>query len=216
MGPANDAQRDGELVVLVHGFGGKRLWLAPLTARLRAARFRVEPWRYPSVLRSIPRHAEQLRERLAGPLSGERRLHIVAHSMGSIVVRAALAMGPIPNLGRVVFLAPPNRGSPVARVAGRFLGPMCRPISELSDRGNSYVNQLPSFDGVEFAVIAARFDILVPKGSTHLAAERRHRVLNTTHNTLLVSPTTARLVASFLRYGDFRQPCLPGADHGSA
>ena len=51
-----------------------------------------------------------------GTLSGpdRKRIHLVAHSMGALVVREYLAAGKPARLGRVVLLAAPNHGTPLA------------------------------------------------------------------------------------------------------
>ena len=104
-------------IVVVHGFAGKRVWMYPLCFRLRSRGFRVTNWGYSSLWHTIAEHPERLREYLAHSLSDEPCVHIIAHSMGAIVVRSALAMGPVANLGRVILFAPPNQGTPVARHA---------------------------------------------------------------------------------------------------
>jgi hypothetical protein len=137
-------------------------------------------------------------------LSKERRIHIVAHSMGAIVARTALSTGhPLTNLGRVVLLAPPNRGTPVARYAAKVVGHVCQGIADLSDHSDSFVSRLPSPNSVDVGIIAARFDVLVPVANTHLDGECQHVVLNATHNSLLVSRAAANCVRAFLATGRF-------------
>ncbi len=106
---------EDELIVAVHGFAGKRLWMHVLCSRLRSRGCRVSNWGYASLCGSIAKHAQRFHEYLVVSLSDERRVHIVAHSMGAIIVRAALSMGPVANLGRVVLLAPPNTRRPQCR-----------------------------------------------------------------------------------------------------
>lgn len=192
-----------ELIVLVHGFGAKRAIMWPLASRLRKSGFRVLCWNYLSLFAGIESHASRLSDFLALQLSLEVRFHIVAHSMGSIVTRAAISRAPLPNLGRIVLLAPPNCGSPVARFASTIVGSIVTPSRELSDRATSYVNQMPYSCENEIGIIAARYDILVPQKNTHLRGERMHETLCATHNSLLLSRAVCNKTVAFLRTGDF-------------
>ena len=101
-----------DIVVLIHGFGGKRIWMAPLATRL-SQKYDVRTWSYFSFGGSIERHGNRFADYIDS-LEAESNINIVAHSMGSIVTRSALQR--INNkVNRVVLLAPPNSGSHVAR-----------------------------------------------------------------------------------------------------
>jgi pimeloyl-ACP methyl ester carboxylesterase len=195
-----------DLVILVHGFSAKRLVMWPLALRLRNEGFRVRQWSYPTLFDRIESHARRLREFLQTELTGERRIHIVAHSMGCIVVRAALNETTLKNLGRVVMLAPPNRGSPVAGVLSQVLGWVLVPTQELSDRPTSYVNRLGDTANMEVGILAAKYDLLIPLRNTRLASESKHDVVVGTHNSILFSPRVGAKAACFLKTGDWREP----------
>ncbi len=199
------AADDGEVVVVVHGFASIRLWMLPLCWRLRSHGYRVINWGYPSLRRNMAAHAARFYEYISKSLVHERRIHIVAHSMGAIVVRAALSEGAVANLGRIVLLAPPNRGTPAARLAAPLFGRLFRGIADLSDRADSAACRLPAECSLDLGVLAARFDLLVPVSHTHVAGESDHLVLNASHNSLLLSPAPARLAATFLKSGRFER-----------
>ena len=191
------------LVVLVHGICSNRIVMWPIACLLRAQGFRVQQWTYRSLFCPIAFHAVRLSEFLNEIQATESRYHIVAHSMGAIIVRAALLRCEHRNLGRLVFLTPPNRGSPIARMASKILGQMIPPTLELSDAENSFVNQLESCTDLQIGTIAARFDFVVPAKNTHLQNQKGHVVINATHNSMLFSITASRLTANFLNTGSF-------------
>jgi pimeloyl-ACP methyl ester carboxylesterase len=197
------AQNDNDLVILIHGFACKSFVMWPMAARLRKREFRVQTWSYWTLFHSIEVHAARLHEFLTTELASEQRIHIVAHSMGTIVARAALNRGAIPNLGRVVLLAPPNRGSPVARITAPIFGRLIPPSRELSNSPASYVNQLVANANLEIGVIAAKYDILIPARNTHLPNQTQHVTVNATHNSLLFSRKVCNHAVNFIRCGNF-------------
>lgn len=192
-----------ELVVLVHGFAAKRLVMWPMALRLNSVGFKVARWNYLSYFKSIDEHAKQLEKLLVEEYRNEPRIHVVAHSMGCIIVRAALLRQIPSNLGRIVLLAPPNHGSPVARIASLFLGGILPPTRELSDSPSSYVNQLPTSTSLDIGILSAKYDILVPCQNTELASAREQALLSETHNSLLISKSAFDKTAYFLRTGSF-------------
>lgn len=192
-----------ESVVLLHGFGAKRAVMWPLAARLRSHGYIVRLWSYVTLFQSINSHSHRLHNYFLTQLAEEPRFHIVAHSMGSIVTRAALSRSVPDNLGRVVLLAPPNQGSPMARYASRLVGNFIQPTRELSDDCNSFVQTMPLPNGIDMGIIAARFDLLVPVANTRLDTVHKHETVNATHNSLLMSGDVCRMIASFLKSGEF-------------
>lgn len=197
--PTND-----DIVLLVHGFASHRAVMWPLSLRLQSFGFRAVSWSYASLFSPIDAHATRLRAFCTSQFSNEPRFHVVAHSMGAIVTRVALDSAPLPNLGRIVLLAPPNKGSPIARIASRFLANILVPTRELSDQPTSFVNRLSNSGDLEVGIIAAKFDLLVPVQNTHLPSERSHKTRFATHNSLLLSRKASIDIANFLRTGSFQ------------
>ena len=197
-----------ELVLLVHGLGAPRLSMAALDWRLRNRGFQTKNWGYPSITAGIQFLAQRLADEIADLASvrSVRRLHVVAHSMGSILTRVALTQQSFSKLDRVVMLAPPNHGSAAARLTAPVLSWLCPPLKELSDDPSSFVNQLPSswnHHQHELGVVEAAHDHVVAPESVRLNGMSDHVVVNSRHGTLPWKRRTLQHVENFLLRGKF-------------
>ena len=220
---SNTARAD--CVVLLHGLARTETSMRVLQEALEFHGYRVVNESYPSqdapigdLVTYVGRSAAQC---------GDERLHFVTHSLGGILVRAWLAQGHPPNLGRVVMLAPPNHGSEIVdtfvesalmrRALIWYNGPA---VPELGTDGGSVPNTLPPHVDFELGVIAGDIPInplgpIVIEGlndgtvsveSTRIDGMRDHIVLNTTHTLIMLNPVVIAEVLEFLHNGAF--------DHG--
>jgi len=102
-----------EMVVMVHGIWMKGTEMMVLRHRVAACGYPVRQFSYPSLKASPRENAEALNRFLQG-LDAEV-IHLVAHSLGGIVLLHLFDAFPEQKPGRVVMLGTPIRGSRVAQ-----------------------------------------------------------------------------------------------------
>lgn len=149
------------------------------------------------------------------------KIHFVTHSMGSIITRRLLQCYAIPTLGRVVMLAPPNQGSPMANFFSRFdfakkiLGPA---LGELTTHDCSFVKQLGPIQDFECGIITGNQNIiplssrvmpsphdgLVSVEHAKIEGMKELLVKNTTHGTMIFNLKVFRQIVYFLNHGHFK------------
>lgn len=190
-------------IVLIHGFGANRLAMWPMAHRLQTRGFAVENFGYFS-LASIEKTAQQLKQRLQelAQASDSRRIHIVAHSMGCVLTRRALLDFRPPQLGRVVMMTPPSKGTPRADMLAPALGWLIKPLQQLRTSPDSLVNQLPGPD-YPFSLIRASHDFLVPASYERLSGAEDHWLLRGMHSYVLFSPAAIDRIIHYLQTGQF-------------
>ena len=103
-------------VILLHGLGRTAMSMSVLARELETRHYRVTNLSYPSTDAPI----EILtRDHLAPAVQqcqddGCKILHMVAHSLGGIMIRQYLQTHSLPEGSRIVMLSPPNQGSEIA------------------------------------------------------------------------------------------------------
>ena len=204
----------GETIVMIHGLFVGAFILRYQAQYFRNAGFRIFLYDYPTMQYEIPHHAARLTEFLDSPLfNSERTIHFITHSMGGLLLRGALGKLKAERLaavGRIVMIAPPNRGSDVAALAVRLMPgteKIVAPIRGLSSEEDSFANRCPLPDiPSDIGIIAAASDYQVRTEYTHLPEEKDHIVLKGTHSGVLFRRETALQSEYFIRHGRFRKP----------
>mgnify|MGYP001826332048 CR=1 FL=1 len=108
-----------ETVVLLHGMARSSKAMNKLEKKLIAAGYDVINHDYPSTKAPIEKLTTDAFNVLEPRIRDERIVHFVTHSLGGIILRQYLEDHDLPNLGRVVMLAPPSRGSEVPDKLGK-------------------------------------------------------------------------------------------------
>lgn len=198
-------QHNHETVVLIHGWVSHRYIMKPLEWRIRRAGYNTRNWGYRSLRFSIEKHAEdfacflhKLDQSCTAPF------HVIAHSMGSIVTRCVLRHDQFDNLGRVVMLCPPNRGSRMASRASSVLLGKLKTLDQISDRPESFVNLLPTEMGRQIGIVIASGDLVVQPDATQLADATDNVTVPGMHNSVLFKQSVVDLCVNFLREGRFK------------
>ncbi len=206
----------GPPVVLLHGLW--RGWRAmdPLARALDREGFSTLNLPYPSARLPIAGLVGHLRPQIE-KIAGNQPLHFITHSLGGILVRALLADEVPWTTGKIVMLAPPNRGSEIVDwskahpLLHRLLGPTGRAL------GSSGVPaELPALPPeIETAVIMGNRqtiplfkklldpanDGIVSAAKGRLDGLRAFTVIDADHTFMPMHPEAIRLSVQFLKTG---------------
>lgn len=199
--------------------------MRPLQRALEARDYAVLNCGYRSRSADIAALAAHIADRVSRWEPGTR-LDFVTHSLGGILLRAALAYGYLPRerVRRVVMLGPPNAGSEVVDafrsiplVAGIYAAVTGTAGEQLGTAPSGLPGQLPpvdfemgviagnrSFNPIFSAILGAENDGKVRVDRTRVEGMREHLVVPVWHPLLVSSPTVIRHVAHFLETGAFR------------
>jgi len=203
-------------IVTVHGLWMRAGAMIVLQRRLERRGFTVQGFGYPTVRQSLEANAKALADfidRVPGNV-----VHLVAHSLGGVVIRAMLDQRVPARLGGVVMLGSPLRGSRigarVTRLPGgrRIIG---QTIIDLNTRGGfgdwpsavpagSIAGRIPIGTGWAVGGIFEPNDGTVAVAETRVPGLADHIVLPVTHFALPWSKRVSDQTLYFFEHGRFR------------
>lgn len=213
-----------EAVVVLHGLGRTRASMWTLSCALRRQGYEVRSLGYPSrrydaatLVRDYVRPGwERVRA------EGWDRIHVVAHSLGGILLREVIGNEDVPELGRMVLLAPPGQGSEVAdRLSGIgfyrwVLGPV---MGDLRTGPSGLPARLPpvrwetgviagnrSFNPWFSSMIPGADDGKVGVDRAAVPGQTDFLVVPSSHTWMMNRRYVHQHVLNFLRHGTFQPP----------
>jgi hypothetical protein len=218
---AANSEPNQDCVILLHGLARTSLSMKGVEWYLKRRGYRVLNARYPTHGLSV----EQISQTWLTPLLQSEiprssiKIHFVTHSQGGILLRQYLSGHDLPNLGRVVMLAPPNHGTEIvdrlqaSRFARPFLGPG---YLQLGTGTDSLPNRLGPVQ-FDCGIIAGDFSLnpllssmltgpndgKVTVASARLDGMRDFLVLHYSHTWLMWRKNTLRQIQCFLESGRF-------------
>ena len=208
-------------VILLHGLCRTTRCMDRLEQSLSADGYTVHNVGYPSrrydaetlTARHIAPAIERIRE------AGAEEIHVVAHSLGAILIRLYSRDHDASDIGRVVMLGPPNQGSEIVDKLGHLSlyqwinGPVGAQLGTGEESLPKKLGPVAFETGViagnrSINLVLSRFlkgkdDGKVSVENTRVEGAADHRIIRCSHPYLMSSRQSIQHVRHFLAYGKF-------------
>jgi len=210
-------------IVFVHGAIVRGWEMRLLRKRLHALGYRVRQFRYRSMMKGLDENAGRFKEFLSRT-EGDV-IHVVAHSMGGVLMRQVFEQNPDPRPGRLIAIGSPLLdcwigrrfyrlqpwlgslmiGRTVADYIARSTDPVWHGTRDFGVLAGTY----PVGVGSLFRTLPSPSDGTVLLDETRLQGIRDHSTVRLNHFGMLFSKRCFRQVARFLATGAFAPTAAP-------
>ena len=203
-----------EALILLHGLGRRKHSMIKIEKYFKDE-YDVYNIGYNSMKYSIEDLVEKYLLDTVNELNKKnQKINFVTHSMGGILVRYLYKNYEIKNPGRVIMLAPPNKGSVLADKVYKVHGPAC---AQLRCGRGSFVNSLGRVN-FECGIIAGTRNIyfflnkyfegkindgIVALDSTEVDGQKSRLILKRGHTFIMYSKEVIAEIEKFLKNGNF-------------
>ncbi len=210
----------GDYVVLLHGIARTKSSMETLQKDFELHGYDVLNMDYPSRKYSIDKLAEYIHTDISTfNRDSKKKIHFVGYSLGGLVARAYIKKHPPENLGRVVTLGTPNKGSEFADMIGdlgvyqTLYGPAGQELTTTHDYDTLFGK--PDYDlgciagdrtidpVATLLIIDGDDDGKVSVESTKVQGMKDHIVLHATHTFMMSNEDVMRETRHFIENGKF-------------
>jgi pimeloyl-ACP methyl ester carboxylesterase len=205
-----------QVTVLVHGLWMQGLLMRVMGQMLESKGFRTKAISYNFLTRTPIENAQHLYDEIG--LLGAKKINLVGHSLGGIVILHLLHRFPDVQVDKVVLIGSPVKGSSVAKrvhrvallrpllgrsVEGGLLGgaptfALNRPLGIITGNGKLGVSALLYPSGDESDGVVRECETLLENATDRIS-------LPLSHSAMIFSRQCAEYVAQFLSTGRFRR-----------
>ncbi|MBN1625079.1 MAG: alpha/beta hydrolase [Deltaproteobacteria bacterium] len=211
-----------EYVVLLHGLARTSRSMEELEGAFSSEGYRVVNIDYSSREYGINELARIVREEIVSKTQDAEKIHFVTHSMGGIIVRYIQKNDPLPDIGRVVMLSPPNHGSEVVDLLGDtwpfelINGPAGKELGT-DEKGLPYslgrvdfetgiITGDRSFNWINSLIIPGKDDGKVSLNSAKVEGMTDFLVLHVSHTFIMTDNNAIMNCLYFIKNGGFKHP----------
>jgi pimeloyl-ACP methyl ester carboxylesterase len=206
---------ENEQLFTIHGIMGSDWNLYYLANSLEKEQMEITYWGYPSRDKTIMEHGADLaiilRDHAA--LHPGQPIHFLTHSMGGLVLRAAVNHPECPPealFGKAILVAPPNQGAAWGRFLEQFalahaIGKEHAGRELMTEKDFEHLGQFP--ETMEILVIAGNMSInflikeendgIVAVSETALTTPHHHEVIWAGHKAILLSKKAATMIHDY-------------------
>lgn len=222
--------KSDECVVLLHGLGRSSRSFKHFANHFSESGYNCIAVDYPSKTMHLYEIVNEIMVPLVNRLSLDyKKIHFICHSMGGILMRAFISRYHFDNIGRIVMIGTPNKGSEIATIISKF--PLSQHIWGVNLLDLSYQSAfIKNLDNgflasKELGIIAGELHsindmltdvvsfckVMIPKpndglvtvDSTYIASQKDHLVVNFGHNQMLRSYNVHLQAQHFIENGCF-------------
>lgn len=210
-----------ECVILLHGLARSESSMSILEKALKKNGYEVVNNGYDSRKKSIEKLGLSAVPNALKSCQQESSIHFVTHSMGGILIRYYLSKHELKNLGRVVMLGPPNKGSEVVDKmrkipgfsfingpAGLQLGTAKSSLPKSIGPANFDLGIIAGTRSINLILstqIPSTDDGKVSVENTKLEGMNDHISMPVTHTFMMRNKKVIEQVINYLKHGQFKR-----------